>query len=50
MRGFNQTNLTIKLFHMRGETIRGSFILYFNMVSKGRLNNRLRLFIKVIQT
>jgi len=50
MRGFNQTNLTIKLFHMRGETIRRSFILYFNMVSKGRLNNKMCLFLKLIQT
>lgn len=44
MRGFNQTNLTIKLFHMRGETIRRSFILYFSMVSKSRLNSSIRLF------
>lgn len=50
MRGFNQTNLTIKLFHMRGETIRRSFIRYFNMVSNERLNSRMRLFVKLIQT
>ena len=27
MRGFNQTNLTSKLFHMTGETIRSIFML-----------------------
>ena len=49
MRGFNQTNLTSKLFHMTGETIRSIFMLCADINFFLRQPQKQSFFLKLIQ-